>query len=263
MNWLRRTRPGAIVSVLRNRRRWQQPIIHNRYYTSIPSWIAFPLLCGKVKGKLSCPPNLTIVIVHDRQEETILEKSLRFVGIKDFVLLRPENGLYTSFTCKIVELKKYLDSGKCPTEYILYIDSDDAVVRGDLNNAIRFLAEEDCDLLFSSTIAKLEFELTPDQKLWADQKAGEHSERVRYLNAGVFIGTSSFLQEVLGEALKYVTDDDLSHVERRRLYHNGTLLNVLPEFPKGSGCDQTIFRYLHPRFYPRMKTDFRSRLALR
>lgn len=260
---MHRTRPGAFVSALINRRRWQQPIIHNRAYTDLPNWIALPLLCGPVKGKLSCPPNLTIVLVHDRQEETILEQSLRYVGIRDFVLLRPKKGRYTSFTCKIVELKKYLDSGKCPTEYILYIDSDDAVVRDDLNNAVRFLAEEDCELLFSSTGSGHEFELMPDEKHWAEQKAAEQAKRVRFLNAGVFIGKSNFLQEILEEALKYVNDNDLSYVERRRLYLSGTLLNLLPDFPKGSGSDQAIFRYLHPSFYPRMKTDFRNRLALR
>ena len=257
------SRPAVILSALRHRRQWEHPIIHTRRYTNLPSWLALPLLCGSAKGKLSCPADLTIVLVHNYQEESILEKSLRYVGIEDFVLLQPEDGQWPSNTLKITELKKYLDSGDCPTERILYIDSDDAVVRGDLGKAVEFFEEEDCDLLFSSTIAKKHLDCLPEAKRWADENARENGWERRYLNAGVFIGNKAFLQEILEEVLKFVTNDDLSYAEHETLHRKKIVREVLPDFPKGCGSDQMIFRYLHPRFYPRMKTDFKCRLALR
>ncbi len=63
--------------------------------------------------------------------------------------------------------------------------------------------------------------------------------------------------------MAYVTETDLPGSEYKRLKDSGTVGEHLPEFPKGCGCDQTILRYLHPQFYPRMKIDYQGRLALR
>ena len=143
----------TIASALLHRRSWKYPIIHTRRYTTLPGRIVLPLLCGTAKGKLSCPADLTIVLIHNYKDESILEKSLRYVGIEDFVLLQPATGKWPSNKIKLVELKNYLDSGECATENILYIDSDDAVVRGDLGGVVDYFQEEDCNLLFSSCVS--------------------------------------------------------------------------------------------------------------
>ena len=36
-----------------------------------------------------------------------------------------------------------------------------------------------------------------------------------------------------------------------------------PEFPKGITCDQSIFRWIYPDFYPRMKIDTEFKFAIR
>lgn len=258
---------AMIVSTLRQRRSWKCLVIHERRYTTLPEPIVLPLLCGNAKGKLSCPAYLTIVLIHNYDEESILEKSLRYVGIENFVLLKPESAQWPSNTVKLIELKKYIDRGDCPTEYVLYIDSADAVLRGDPGKAVQYLHEEECDLLFSSTsghkLMDMMGKYIPETRRWADHLARDHGCEQLYLNAGVFVGKTTFLKEILNMALEFVTEDDLSPAERDKLHRQGTLAEAFPEFPKGVGSDQMIFTYLHPRFYPRVKIDFKRRLALR
>jgi hypothetical protein len=82
-----------------------------------------------------------------------------------------------------------------------------------------------------------------------------------HLNAGVYVARTKFLLEYLTEAEKYVTDSDLGE----QLYDmdEAEVIARLPDFPRGIGSDQTIMRYLFPRFYPRMKIDYAGRLAPR
>ena len=259
----RRFPPVIVAFALVNRWRWDHLVIHTRRYTKLPERIALPLLCGNTKGKLSCPTDLTIVLVHNYESEPILEKSLRYVGIDNFVVIKPEGGKWQSNSVKLTELRNYIDRGDCPTDTILYIDSDDAVLRDDPAKAVAYLHDEDCDLLFSSTSGIKHFHYLPECKRWADQLARDHGCKNRYLNTGVFVGKTAFLKEVLDAAADYVTEDDLPTAERTRLSRQGRLLKELPDFPKRCGSDQLVLRFLHRRFHPRIKIDFKGRLALR
>jgi len=229
----------------------------------LPSFLVLPLFCGHVKGKLKCPPEITILLIHNYEKEPIIEKSLRYVGIDNFVVLKVEfNGSWHN-SLKLLELKKFLDSNRCKTEYILFFDSDDAVLREEPEKAIRYLQEEDCELLFSSTRAKAGYNYMPHIKEWTDQIADKNGHNRLYINTGVYIAKTSFLREVIDSAIEYVTEDDLSREEYQEHRRKGSLCERLPSFPKGVGCDQVIMRYLHPNFYPRIKIDYKGGLALR
>ncbi|MHC4268239.1 MAG: hypothetical protein ACYSTS_07205 [Planctomycetota bacterium] len=248
----------------RQRIKWSCPVIHIRKLTNLPAFIALPLLCGRSKKKLRCPADLTILIIHNYEEEPIMEKSLHYVGIENFVVMKPEFEEAWRMVIKLIELKKFLDSGSCKTKYILYCDSDDAVLRDDPGKAIKFLQEEDCDLLLSnSTTWSAGYECMPEIQKWADQNARENGRRHCYINAGVFIGKTEFLREVVDLTMEYITDHDLSSEEYWGLLEDGSLCERMPEFPKGVGCDQEILRYLHPQLYPRMKIDYKDKLAIR
>ena len=123
--------------------------------------------------------------------------------------------------------------------------------------------EEDCELIFSSTNWAGAYEGMPWVKAWADKNAQDNGRKHCYLNSGVYIGRSKFLRKVVNEAMEYITDHDLSRDEYWDLCDHGSHYERLPEFPKGIGSDQVILRYLHPRFYPRMKIDYKDRLAIR
>ena len=260
-------RPLALIQdvlfAYRQRRDWPYLAIHKRSLTTMPPWFAVPLLCGHVKGKLSCPAEITILLIHTHDKETILEKSLRYTGIKNFVVRVIELDRPWCASMRDRELKNFLDSGSCKTEYILFLDSDDVALRDNPAKALQYLKDEDCDMLFSDTAFLGGYECMPEIKGWTDEIAAKSGFGQRYINAGIFIAKTSFLREVMESVMQYVTDHDLSREEYRELRRNGCLCERLPSFPEGVGDDQVIFRYLHPKFYPRMKIDYRGRLALR
>ena len=202
-------------------------------------------------------------MVHDYENPPIMEQSLVYTGIKNYVALKPKLNRPWYHSIKLVTILNYLNSGACKTEYILFADSDDAVLRDDPRKAIQYLEEENCDLLFSNTKFRGGYECMPEVKDWAGQVAKEKGALGLYLNSGVYIGRTAFFREVVEAAAAYVTDDDLSREEYGRRRRDGTLGERLPEFPKACGSDQAIFRFLHQRFYPRLKVDYLGRLALR
>ncbi|WAC06899.1 MAG: hypothetical protein OS130_11665 [Thermodesulfobacteriota bacterium] len=253
-----------IVWAFFKRRTWDHLVIHRRKLTENPPSLALPLLCGHAKGKLRCPPEITILLLHNYAHPPIMELSLQYVGITYYHVLKLNAGEPWRQTKKISMLLNYLKNADCKADYILYCDSNDSVLRDNPEKAIRYLEEENCDLLFSRTKSKDNYKYMPEQKIWTDQIAKDNGFYSQwYINAGVFFGRTAFLREVLQAALFYVTDNDLIGEKYKKLRQSGKLLEQLPEFPKGCGSDQTILRYLHPQFYPRMKIDYRGRLALR
>lgn len=236
---------------------------HKKRLTTLPASLILPLLCGHVKGRLKCPSHLTILLIHNYNYMPIAERSLRYVGINNFKVLKVAfNGQWRN-TLKLLELKKFLDSGDCKTEYLIFFDSNDVVLRDDPKKAIEYLQGEDCDLLFSNTEFAGGYECMPGVREWTDQIAREKGYGKRYINSGVYIGKTSFLREVISAATAYVTDHDLTPEEYKNLRRKGVLSENLPSFPYGVGSDQVIFRYLHPKFYPKMKLDYEGKLALR
>jgi hypothetical protein len=251
--------------ILARRNRWTHLVIHKRKLTKLPAPVVVPLICGPLRGKLSCPPDLTILLIHNYPSEPVMETSLRYVGIRNFVVLRPAHEGPWSNTAKLRALKRFLDSGACTGKTILFCDSDDAILRDDPSKAVQYLQEEKCDMLLSGTSFEGGYSCMPEIREWAVRMsvANGCARPPYYINSGVYVAKTEFLREVVDAAMHFVTDQDLSREEYRRLRGEGLLGRRLPEFPKGIGSDQIILRFLHPRFYPRMKIDYRQRLALR
>jgi hypothetical protein len=79
----------------------------------------------------------------------------------------------------------------------------------------------------------------------------------RYLNSGVYIGKTSFIKEMVEEAMKYAIPHGVTMDDYREY------LSSQPEdYPKGSQ-DQDIFRFIEPKFYPRVKVDYENKMAFR
>jgi len=251
--------------VLRQAPHWNHIVIHRNAVDKLPKRLAVAMICGHVKGKLRCPSQLTIILIHDYHSPPLMEMSLQYVGINNYVVVKPPTAGPWRGSKKILAMNDYLRSGRCHSEYLLYCDSTDAVLRDDPAKAITYLQEQKCDLLISNTpfTADFEYQCMPQALAWADQRAREHGCMGLYINAGVFIGRTDFLREVFDAAEPFVTDHDLSRDEEREYSRKGELADQLPEFPKGIGSDQIIMRHLHPQFYPRMKIDYKGQLALR
>ena len=247
---------------LRERHKWESVIVHNEPFTHIPPAIAMPLLCGHLKGTLRCPDNLTIVLIHNYEKTPLMEQSLRYAGIANYVVLKPVYEGEWRDSIKLTTLLNYLQSGACQTEFLLYADSRDAFLRAEPQKAITYLQELNCDCLFSSESACYGYECMPEIKAWANQNAVTHGYQEQYINTGVFFGRTKFISELLQEAKQYIVPTEFSRAEFRQHLFAGSLCNVLPNFPKGVGSDQQIIRWLHPHFYPRMQCDYAGHLAV-
>lgn len=249
----------------RSRSEWQEVVVHSKAFTKLPFPFIVPLLCQPVKGALQCPTNLHIVLVHNYDKEPLMARSLRCAGIHDFVTMTPDGPGPWRHTEKLRALNDFLQSSRSAREYLLYADSDDAVLRNDPARAVNLLHECSCDLLFSGTSHPAGYRWMPEVARWANSHADQHAGGAehQYLNAGVFVGKTDFLREVVAAAMEYVTTEDLTMPEYVRAQMEHSLSDQCPDFPKGVGCDQAILRYLHPWFYPRMKIDFRGQLASR
>ena len=93
---MRKIRKGALAlyETLRSRGSWDHVVIHqDRHTVALPGWLAIYLSCGHAKGKLRCPDDLTIVLAHTYEHETNVEKSLRYLGIDDYVIVRPRTDI--------------------------------------------------------------------------------------------------------------------------------------------------------------------------
>lgn len=258
--WLRTT--GTVLALTRERSEWQGVLLHDARLPNVPPSIALPLVCGPVKEALSRPASLTILLMNDARSPTLFEKGLRYGGIDRYTVVRPQvNGAWRD-SIKITAILNYLQSGACQTEFVLYADSPDALLRADPGRAVTLLEEMGCDCLFSTTRLDLGYECMPEVKTWAVDNARQQGYPAGFINAGVFVARVAFLGELFSAATDYITPDEMPRVEFRRRLSQGTLCEALPDFPRGVGTDQQILRWLHPRFYPRMKVDYAGRLAV-
>jgi hypothetical protein len=237
-------------------------VLHQSHYTrALPDNILFLTFCCRYRGMLRKPDGLAIVEVHNRPYKTLLERNLDYLGIEEHSVLRV-NVPKWNHTIKLIELLRFTTN--CRDDYILYCDSDDAILIDDPRKAIDLLRENECEMLVSAT-AYGSYGFMPDRKAWSRKIAAENgykSNGAIYMNAGVFVAKKKFLIHVLTEALKFVSDNDLDS-ESWKAVKRRKDRSALPNFPRGCGCDQEILRFLHPKFYPRMKIDYSLKLAVR
>jgi len=213
---------------------------------------------GSLKGKFKTPENLTILTCHNYDYESILEQNLKYLGV-EYILLKEIRKPF-KYIYKLENVLEYLN-GHIGSEYILFCDADDVIIRDDLNKIIEIFKKKNCDLLFNSTYSKCGWLCMMDKREWylTIGKMG------RYLNSGVYIGKWEFVKEVLTEACKYITPDSLGIDEYNKTgrgQYDTRLCKQLPNYPTGAP-DQDIFRYIHQKFYPRMKVDINNELVYR
>ena len=230
------------------------PIIHRE---KIATWFFKALQTAYwLEGVYKKPQNLTILTVNSTGKKSLFEQSLDYLGIKNYVVLNESFEGEWRHTLKIHFILNYLRSDKCKTKYILYCDAPDCILRDDPKEVVKLFKEHEklgIELLFCATASKRRFKLIPDVFEWTKTVAPKSG---RYLNAGAFIGTTDFIREVFEEAVL--------HIDPNNTFKEGIirLCDDLPEFPEGY-CDQTIFRYLHKQFYPRMDVDYINRIFYR
>jgi len=240
-----------------------QPIIHDRHLVKE----AFKLFKSQNESNIfEHPKDLTIVTcrnegsLEDRiiphlsgyEDTSILEQSLEYLGL-DLVVLKDARLPWRN-TFKFEMINNYLKSGQCTTKYFMCLDAIDVIFVDNPQKVIDMYESHNCDALFMSTNSLDGYSCMPEVKKWADDINGGNG---RYLNSGVYIGKTNFMKEFFNEAIKYAIPHGVIMGE----YHDWLKTNP-KDYPKGSQ-DQDIFRYLEPKFYPRMKVDYENQMAFR
>ena len=111
----------------------------------------------------------------------------------------------------------------------------------------------DCEALFMSTHSTDGYNCMPKVEQWVKTI----NVSGRYLNSGVYIGKTSFVKEMIKEAMKYAIPHGVTMDDYREYLKNEPF-----DYPKGSQ-DQDIFRYIEPKFYPKVKVDYQNKMAYR
>jgi hypothetical protein len=240
----------------------RQPIIHDRHVVKK----AFEMFKSQTKPNMfKQPSDLTIVTcrnegtLEDRiiphlsgyEETSILEDNMKYLGL-DLVVLKDVRLPWRN-TFKFEMLHKYLTSGKCTTEYFMCLDAIDVIFVDNPQRVVDIFKSYKCEALFMSTNSLDGYNCMPEVKSWVDTI----NFKGRYLNSGVYIGKTSFVKEMVEEAIKYAVPSGVTMDDYRDY-----LASEPKEYPKGSQ-DQDIFRYIERKFYPRMKVDYENEMAFR
>ena len=236
-----------------------QPIIHDRHLVKQ----AFEQLKESGPIKFEHPKDLTIATcrnegtLSDRiiphlagyEDTSILEKNMEYLGL-DLVVLRDARLPWRN-TFKFEMLNNYLKD--CPTEYFMCLDAIDVIWVDEPQKVMDIFKSFDCDVLFMSTHSTDGYSCMSEVKQWVETI----NVSGRYLNSGVYIGKTSFVKEMVGDAMKYAIPHGVTMGGYREY------LKSQPEdYPKGSQ-DQDIFRYLEPDFYPRLRVDYDNLMVYR
>lgn len=241
------------------------PIIHDRHIVKN----AFNTLVeqGVYKNAFSKPNNLTIVTVRNEgsledriipslsgyEDKSILETNLEYLGIQPLVVLK-DSRLPWRNTFKFEAILNYLNSGKCTTEYFMYCDTIDVIFIDEPQKVIDIFESFNCEALFMSTNSTDGYQCMPEIKNKIDKI---NNGNKRYLNSGVYIGKTNFIKEIFNEAIKYAIPHGVTMGDYYEYLKNNPI-----NYPKGSQ-DQDIFRYLEPKFFPRLKVDYKNKMAYR
>ena len=223
-----------------------QPIVHNIKLIQ-PLWREIE---WSQQGRIILKPkNLSIIMCHDYQSIPFFERSLRFFGITDYVVLNEPHEKKWWHMNKLQWIYNWISCGYCSTDLILFSDSRDSILRGSLYKIIDFFDSlSKCDLLFGSTSA--------DNGLFQSiNYLKEQSDAItgipgRYLNSGFFIGKTNYIVNVFKRAIDLVNASGV--IEHNASYEQNERYT-----------DQDILRQMFPVLYPRIDIDYYNQICYR
>jgi hypothetical protein len=221
---------------------------------------------GLQRDSLSTPSNLTIITCHNYTEKTYAEKHMDYVGI-DYVTLQPDDLTARWRNSNKISLPyEYIRDGKCNTDYVLLIDSDDVVFVNDPSTCITAFDSYGCDMLFCAVYRKVNnYQLMEEKR----EEIVKLSNAEMYINAGVWIGKINSVLDILENAYSFVDDSVYNgkysdYVDLRNGRMDISFRDEwFPNYPYGVPSDQDILRWIHPEYYPRMLVDTDFRFCLR
>lgn len=218
----------------------EPPIIHSPgtknkdYNETNPCWNLAQCISKRAKSKSLLK---TTIVLCNNVKDSITENCLSSMGIPYVALGKDikdwDNILKMELVLNYIEKYQPLQ--------VLYMDSIDVVVVGDIGKCDCVLEEHKCKMLFSS---ETKFYPRCPSLMNVEEFEKEKSPNQYFaLNAGCWIGYSEFLAKVLKEALSM----DMSHYKEKNSRH-------LEEY-RITKSDQFRWHILYQKHYPDIKLD--------
>lgn len=202
----------------------------------------------KLENSFEKPKDLTIISFHNYKKKPLFEQNMDFLGI-EYLSIEAKIPYY--FTNKTELVYSMIKNGEIKTNYTLICDSKDTIFTKNPKDIIQKFNSFNCDMLFASTkwdfIKKTTYNshnlpqklFMKEQKNWVDRVLG----RKKYINCGIYMFKNDSVLDIFEECMKYISYGEVSTLK----------------VPYGND-DQTIYRWIEPQFYPRIKVDSENTL---
>lgn len=204
------------------------------YEKTNPCWNLAKCISRRAKSKIL---SKTTIILCNNLEDSVTEYCLKSMVVPYVVLGKEFKNWNNILKIELIlnYIKKY-----CP-EQVLYMDSIDVVVLGEMEKCDHILEEKNCKMLFSSE--KKFYPKCPSLENVENFEKEKSPNEYFALNAGCWIGNCEFLVRVLSEAL-YMNMDE--HKKKNSKY--------LEEY-RITKSDQFRWHILYERYYPEIQLD--------
>lgn len=178
-------------------------------------------------------PDLTILTWNSRPDHKgIFERSLDHLGVPHAVLGRGQCEWVNSRHKPALAAEALERIG---TEYVLGVDSWDAIALGDPRRLVdTFITSFSCDLVFNA--GKVNWPDLPRFREFERSIPNAAESEFRYLNGGAWIGKASFC---------------------RTFFAHASRMDPLAEKPSS---EQGILKQLFPEYFPRVCLDYRCEM---
>lgn len=220
----------------------EQPIAH-RYKKVVPMFEKM-VEDGSLREayKDSDLSDLAIVTVHNYDEKTLIERSLDFLGVRDYVVLK-HPGKNWRMDYKYIYLSEFLQ--ECRKPYVLFCDARDIIFTDDPAKIVPLFKEFECEAVCNATMSPrgiFKSYKSATTLYWWYRKISRTGWMKKYPNAGVFIGKVNFLAELCDVMMFYCSKMDCRWEPR---------------------SDQDILRCIYPWYWPRMQIDYYNKITYR
>lgn len=216
------------------------PIIHSpgmanfNYKETNSCWELFKNISKRSKSRNA---QRAKIVLCNNLNSTETENCLTELGLSFLVLGKDIKNWNNILKVKLI----YESLKNISEDYIIYLDSTDVCITGDIFNSIEVLEKNKCEILFN---AELQFypscpSLDPIEQF---EKNNSNTDYFA-LNAGCWIAKKEFLEPILNELLNMNVED---HLLKNKGY--------IEEF-RITGSDQFRWHILYQKYFPQIKVD--------
>jgi hypothetical protein len=230
------------------------------YYRRNPLWVAIQRCYKKSKPKRIEPEDmgdLTIITWNNNQEKGFLEECLDRMGVPYLVLgrgIKEWRNIYkVNLTCEVL--------GDIKTKYVMGLDSYDVLLLDSPGEVVRRFEGFSCEILFNA-VSKFypdchKFELAGERFItrdWEEFQGRISNSYWRYLNAGAWIGKTSFCRRFFADCLSRKTEElvDAGKLPfKKGAYHQ-----------KLTDSEQTALNWTFQDYFPQVQLDYNCEIFL-